>query len=153
MIRLENVLKTCWRRFEDVLKTSWGSLEDVFKTSWRRLEVVWPRWVYWSWSRRLEDVFWRRMNKTNIFVLMKTSWRRLGEFFWRWRRKTSSRHLQDVFIKKNVCWDGTKRTINQVSTEFLDSLNIRFTLIRVSKVFTYDLPFFLTLSIRKITLI
>ena len=86
MIGLENVLKTSfedvlkmswrrfcktfWRRFEDVLARC---LEDVLKTSWRRLENVWPRWIYWSWSRHLEDVFWRRMSKVNIFVLIKTS--------------------------------------------------------------------------------
>ena len=54
---------------------------------------------------RLEDVFWRRKAKANIFVLIRTSWRRLQDAFWRRRRKTSSRRLQDVFIKTNVCWD------------------------------------------------
>ena len=87
--RLQNVLKTSWRcledvfarRLEDVLKTSWRHLgktswrrlEDVLKTSWRRLEDIWPRRIYWSWPRRLKDVFWRRKAKANIFVLMKTS--------------------------------------------------------------------------------
>ena len=75
--RLEEVLKTFWRRLEDVLKTSWRRLEDVLKTSWRRLEDIWPRRIYWSWPRRLEDVFWRRKAKTNIFVLIQTSWRHL----------------------------------------------------------------------------
>ena len=86
MIRFQNllkasfqdVLKTFWRRLEvvlktflqDVLKTSW---QDVLKMSWRRLEDVWPRRIYWSWSKRLEDVFRRRMTKANIFVLIKTS--------------------------------------------------------------------------------
>ena len=62
--RLEDVLKTPWRCFEDVMKTSLKRLEDVFsrcledifKTSWRRLEDVWPRRIYWSWPRRLEDI-------------------------------------------------------------------------------------------------
>ena len=106
MIRLQNILKASlqdvlkmsWRRF---CKTSWRCLEDVFarrledvlKTSWRRLEDVWPRRIYWFWPRRLEDVFWRRKAKANIFVLIKTSWRRLQDVFWRWRRKTSSRRL------------------------------------------------------------
>ena len=78
MIRLEKVLKTS---FQEVSKMSWRRLsktsciclEDVFmmswrrfcKTSWRRLEDVWPRWIYWSWSRRLEDIFWRRRRKTS----------------------------------------------------------------------------------------
>ena len=106
---LEDVFKTSWRRLEDVLKTflqgvlktSWKHLkdvlrrrlEDIFKMSWRRLEDVWLRWIYWSWPRRLEDVFWRRMAKANMFVLIKTSWRCPEDVFWRWRRKTSSRRL------------------------------------------------------------
>ena len=99
MVRLENVLKISlqdilkmsWRRLQNVFKTSWGrheevlktSLQDVLKTSWRclgkaswrRLEDIWPRWIYWSWIRRLEDVFWRRKAKANLFLLIKTSWR------------------------------------------------------------------------------
>ena len=82
-----DVFKTSWRRLG---KTSWRRLENVLKTSWRRLEDVWPRGIYWSWSRRLEDVFWRRMTKANIFVLIKMSWRRLEDVFWRRRWKTSS---------------------------------------------------------------
>ena len=96
MIRLENVLKislqdllkmswrrvckTSWRRFENFLKT-YGQDEyirldqDVLKT-----EDIWVRRLYSPWSRRLEDVFWRR------------------------RRKISSGSLQNVFIKTNVCW-------------------------------------------------
>ena len=90
MIRFQNLLKasfhdvwktflqTSWRRFEDVLKASWSCLEDVFARRLedvlaRRLEDVWPRRIYWSRSKRLEDVFWRRMTKANIFVLIKTS--------------------------------------------------------------------------------
>ena len=61
---LEDVLKTSWKRLEDFLKlpwrrfckTPWRRFEDVLKTSWRRLEDVWPRRIYWSWSRRLQDV-------------------------------------------------------------------------------------------------
>ena len=98
----QDVLKMSWGRFEDVLKMSWRCF---CKTSWRRLENVLKtydqdeyigldqdilktssetvrlRQTYWSWSRRLEDVFWRR------------------------RQKTSSRRLQDFFIKTNVCWE------------------------------------------------
>ena len=47
-------LKKSLKRLEDILARH---LEDVLKTSWRRLEDVWPRWIYWSWSRRLDDVF------------------------------------------------------------------------------------------------
>ena len=95
--RLEVLLKTSWRRF--------------CKTSRRRFEDVWPRRKYWSWSRRLEEVFkmysedvwlvgicledalarhleeilktsWRRMAKTKILVLIKLSWRHLQDVFW-----------------------------------------------------------------------
>ena len=45
--------KTSWTCLEDVLKMPWSRLENVLKTSWRRLEDVWPRQIYWSWSRRL----------------------------------------------------------------------------------------------------
>ena len=87
MIRPES---TFARRFEDVLKTSWRCLENAWKTSWRCLEDVlktgvWPRRIYWSWSRRLkmssEDVWLRRIY---------SSW---------------SRRLEDVSIKTNVCWE------------------------------------------------
>ena len=74
--RLEDVLKMFWRRLG---KTSWRRLKDVLKTSWRRLEDIWPRQLYRSWSRCLQDIFWRRMSKANIFVLMKTSSRRLHQ--------------------------------------------------------------------------
>ena len=84
--RLEDVLKTSWRHLKDVLKTflqdvlktfwrrlgkrSWSRLENVLKMSWRYLEDVWPKRLCWSWSRRLwsrrlEDVFWRRRRKTS----------------------------------------------------------------------------------------
>ena len=73
MIRLENVLKMSGRRLQNVLKTSWRWLEDIFQdvlnTLWRCLQDVWPRQIYWSWPRRLEDLFWRRKAKVNIFVL------------------------------------------------------------------------------------
>ena len=72
--RLEDIFEGS---LEDILKTSRRHLEDVFKTSWRRLEDLWPRQIYWSWPRRLEDVFWRRKAKANIFILIKTSWKRL----------------------------------------------------------------------------
>ena len=107
--------KTSWKCLEDVLKTPWRRFKDVLKTSWRRLEDIWPRQIYWSWPRRLEDVFWRRKAKANIFVLIKTSWRRLEDVFWRRKAKanifalikTSSRRLlktktKDVFKTSSI---------------------------------------------------
>ena len=94
---LEDVLKMFWTRLENVSETSWRCLEDVFarrledvlKTFWRRLEDVWPRRIYWSWSRSLVDVLktsseiisvrwvyssWsRRLLKTKTKVVFKTS--------------------------------------------------------------------------------
>ena len=91
IIRLENVLKTSWRRFQNILKTSWRCLKDVLKMSWGRLENVLK--AFW---KRLEDV-------------LKMSWRRLED--------QDQRRLQDVYKTSsstrmfagtrypNVCWD------------------------------------------------
>ena len=107
--RLENVLKTSWKRLKDVLKMScrrfckrsWRRLEDLLKTSWRCLEDIWSRRIYWSWSRRLEDVFWRRMSKANIFVLVKMPWKRFEDVLKAFSKclKTSWRCLEDVFAR------------------------------------------------------
>ena len=84
-VGLQEVLKTSWRHVLKTSsarlqrnnfsssKTSWRCLEDFFA---RRLEDVWLRriyssedvWVrriYSSWSRPLEDVFWRQRQKTS----------------------------------------------------------------------------------------
>ena len=71
--RLQNVLKISWRRFEDVLRISWRRLQNVLKTYGQdeyigldqdvlktSSEDVRLRRTYSSWSRHLEDVFWRR---------------------------------------------------------------------------------------------
>ena len=106
MIRLENVLKTSlqdflkmswrglcntsWRRlenvFEDVLKRSWKRLEDVLKTSWRRLEDVWPRRIYWSWSRLLEEV---------LETSSEDAW--LRRIYSSWSRPLLKTKTKDVF--------------------------------------------------------
>ena len=103
---LEDVFKTSWRCLEDVfadvLKTSWqdvlkmslGRLEDVFKTSSRRLEDVLKTFLQdvlktYGQDEYIgldQDVFWRRMTKANIFVLIKTS-----------PEVEDKRRLQDVF--------------------------------------------------------
>ena len=106
MIRLEKVLKTS---LQDVLKmswkylskTSWRCLEDVFArrleddltTSWKRLEDVLKTYDQDEYIDLDQDVFWRRMSKVNIFVLIKTS-----------SEDKDERRLQDVFIKTNLCW-------------------------------------------------
>ena len=102
---LEDVLKMSWRRLS---KTFWGCLKDilarleeVLKTSWKRLEDVLKMYNQdecWIYSRHLEDVFWRRRTKANMFVLMKTP----EDFFWRKQKKT-----KDTFIKTHVCWVKT----------------------------------------------
>ena len=102
--RVEDVLKRFLQDFlrtfsQDVLKTSWRRLEVVLKTSWRHLQDVWPRRIYWSWSRRLEDVF--KTSSQDLWVRqILSSWsRRLEDVF---KTKTSSEDedespLQDVF--------------------------------------------------------
>ena len=113
--------KICWswRRLQNVLSVIIfrlpRRLEDVLKTSWRRLEDIWPRRLRWSWSRRLQDVLkmsWRHMAKMIMLVLLKMSWRRLEDVFWRWRWKTSSRRLhQDECLlglfKEQFWWSGS----------------------------------------------
>ena len=67
---IKDILKTSWRRLQNIFKTSWRCLKDVFarlledvlKTCLKRLKDVWPKRIYWSWSRRLEDV-WRHLLK------------------------------------------------------------------------------------------
>ena len=89
--RLEDVLKTSWRllktfwrRLEDVLKTilqtSWKCLENVLKTSWRRLEDVLKTYDQDEYIGLDQDA-------------LKTFSKRLEDVFWRWRRKRSSRRL------------------------------------------------------------
>ena len=62
----QSVLKMSWRRFEDVLKTSWRLMTKTSKLVLIKTSSgdVWVRWMYSSWSRRLEDVFWRRKRNT-----------------------------------------------------------------------------------------
>ena len=119
--RIEYVSKMSWRRVNKnsltwwyILRTSWRYLEDaltrrfedVLKTYWRRIEDLWLRRIYSSWSRRLEDVLWRRVTKGNIFVLIKSSWRRLEDVFWTQRRKTSSRHLAKFLSRRMFAENG-----------------------------------------------
>ena len=106
--RLEDVLKTF---LQDFLKTSSKCLEDVMarrleyvlKTSWKRLEDVLKTYGQDEYIGLDQDVFWRRMTKVNIFVLIKTSWRGLQDVFWRRRWNTSSRRLhQDECLLGSV---------------------------------------------------
>ena len=88
------LVKTYWRRLEDVLKTSWRRLqcnifclirclenllktscEEILKTYWRRLEDVFGRRIANTSWRCLEDVLedekllrWRRLGKQEMFA-------------------------------------------------------------------------------------
>ena len=100
--RLEDVLKTSWRRFgkrswrclENVLKTLW---QDVLKTSWRRLEEVWTRRIYWSWPRRLEDVFKTSSEDEWLIRIYSSSSRRLEDVLKTSFEDEDERRLRDVF--------------------------------------------------------
>ena len=92
--------KTSWRHLENYLKTSWRCFKNVLRT----FEDVWLGRIYWSWRRRLENVFWTCMTNANMFALIKTSWGYLEEVFWRQRPKTffktSSRrfHQEEILV-------------------------------------------------------
>ena len=95
---LRHLCKTSWRSFEDVLKrlskTSSRCLQDVLKNVFaRRLEDVWPRAIYWSWSRRLEDVLKTSSEDAWVRWIYSFWWWRLEDVFWRRRQKTSSSRL------------------------------------------------------------
>ena len=135
-----DVLKTSSKRLEDALKmslrrfcnTSWRRLENVLetdKTSWKCLEEVWPRRIYWSWPRRLEDVFWRRKSEANIFLLIKTSWRRLEDLLWRRRRKTSKTSSRRLHQDKCFLGCGLLSLHNYCLILTLNDSNIGFLLI------------------------
>ena len=76
-------------------------------------EDVRLRRTYSSWSRRLQDVFWR------------------------WRQKTSSRLLQEVFIKTNVCWAWSRRIYSPYSYVFRRRLQEVF---RKTNIFALVIP-------------
>ena len=98
---LQNALKTSWRCHEDVLKTL---LKDVLEMFWRRMTktniIV---LVKTSW-RLLENAFWRRMTKGNIFVLIKTPWKWMKTY----SEDDKERLFQDVITKISVWWDMSK---------------------------------------------
>ena len=98
---LEDVLKTPWRGLEDVLKTSRRRLQNVLTTSWRRLEDIWPRQIYWSWPRRLEDILKTSSEDVRLRWTYSSWSRRLEDVF-----KTSSRrlHQDECLLGCNIKW-------------------------------------------------
>ena len=92
MIRLQNVLKM----LQDVFATR---LEDVLKTSWKRLEDVWTRHIYWSWRRprRLEDVLKTSSEAVWLIRIYSSSSRRLEDVLKTSFEDRDERRLQDVF--------------------------------------------------------
>ena len=115
-----------WRCLQNVLKTPWRCLEDVLRTFWS-LEDVWPRPIYWSWSRRLEDVFCRRMAKSSKFVLMKTSWRRLLKTKTKDVFKTSLRrlHQDECLVGYNLIEQKSNGKIFCLKNKFLNFLETK----------------------------
>ena len=112
-ITWQEVLKMSWIRLQNVLRCLEDAFASVLKTYWRRHEDVWPRQIYWS--RRLENV----LNTSSEGVSLRwiySSWSsRLEDIFWRRRRKTFSRLLQDVFMKTNVCWEPQREDLRWTS--------------------------------------
>ena len=106
IMHLENTFENIFaRRFEDVLKMSWRRLEDVLKmfwrrfckTSWRRLEDVWPWRIYWSWSKRLEDVLKTSSEDVWLRRIYSSWWRRLENVLEMSSEDEDERRLQNVF--------------------------------------------------------
>ena len=93
-ISLQDVLKMSGRRF---CKTSWRRLEGVLKMSWRRLEDVWPRRIYWSWPRRLEDVLKTSSEDVRLRRTYSSWSRRLEDVLKTSSEDEDERRLQDVF--------------------------------------------------------
>ena len=83
MIRLENVFKI--------------SLPDVLKTSSKRLEDVWPRRIYWSWPRRLEDLFKSSSEDVRLKRTYSSWSRHLEDFLKTSPEDADERRLQGVF--------------------------------------------------------
>ena len=99
---LEHVLKTSWRYLGNM---AWRCLADVLKTSWKLpehafaalYEDIWPRRIYWSWSRLLEDVLKTYDSGKYIRLdqdILKTS-----------SDEEDERFLQDTFVKTSICWE------------------------------------------------
>ena len=86
--------KTFWRRLEDVLKMFW---RRFCKTSWRRLEDVWPWRIYWSWSKRLEDVLKTSSEDVWLRRIYSSWWRRLENVLEMSSEDEDERRLQNVF--------------------------------------------------------
>ena len=72
-------MNTSWWHLKNILRTL---LEDVMINSWSSFEREWLRRIYLFWSTHLEDVFWRRMTKGDILVLINTSRRRQKMSSW-----------------------------------------------------------------------
>ena len=87
-----HLCKMSWRHFEDFLKTPWRCPKEVLKTFlqdaltaswqdvWKSLEDICLRRIYSS-NIFDQDVFWRLVTETKIFVLIKTSWRHFGNIY------------------------------------------------------------------------
>ena len=72
-VYLKNGLNMSWRYTEYVFARGH---EDDLKRSWRRVTKTNIFVLIKTWWKSLEDVFWRRITKANIFVLIKMSRRR-----------------------------------------------------------------------------
>ena len=103
--------KTPWRCLEDVLKTSPELLQIVLKMSWRRLCKT-----FWRHLWNDLKTTWRRMAKMKIFALIKTFWKRLQEIFWRRMAKTNIRLDRDV-LKTSSEKEDERRLLKKKTKE------------------------------------
>ena len=95
MVRLENVLKI--------------SLQDVLKMSWRRLEDIWPRRIYWSWLRGLQDVLKTSSEEVRLRRTYSSCSRRLEDVLKTSSEEEDERRLhQDEYLLRYSSF-GNKR--------------------------------------------
>ena len=122
---------------------SWRRPEDVLKTSWRRLEDIWPRQIYWSWPRCLEDVLKTSSEDVWLIRIYSSSSRRLEDVLKTSFEDEDERRRQDVFIKMNICrgknkfywWTSSVLIKWQSSASFKKQHHICFTHILRTPVF------------------
>ena len=79
-----------------------------------------------------------------MLFLIKTSWRRLEDVLWRRRQRTYSRRLQDIFINTNVCWvsrcsvnlglfDGRCNSATKIGFDLSKKISIKWLLVSPQK--------------------
>ena len=92
------------------MTTSWKRLDNILKISWTRLEDVWPRQIFWSWSRRLENAL--KTSSEDVWVRRR---------YLPWSRRLLKPKTNDVFktssrrLHQDECLLGCNKKLNYFS--------------------------------------